>query len=281
MHPAYGLPEHVRRLFLPVALYDWLAIWQRCAASEPECVQEQAVIPLLLVVALAFAVEAALGFGSTLITVSLGAWLIAVPELLPMYLPLGLGLSAWIVWQDRAALDGRLLGREVLPWMALGLPLGQWAVAALPASALTRLLGVLVAGAASRELWVAARGLPQAQPPQLLGRAVLVLGGAAHGAFGTGGPFVVWLLGQRGLDKQVFRATLSALWLALNTALLITWLVQGRLTAASLQGTAWLAGGALVGSLAGQQLFVRLAPERFRVAVFAMLLLAGLALLVK
>lgn len=239
------------------------------------------MLALSIVVALAFAVEAALGFGSTLITVSLGAWLVAVPELLPMYLPLGMALSAWIVWQDRAALNGRLLLREVAPWMALGLPLGNQAVHVLAPGGLTRLLGVLVAGAASRELWVEWRGLPQQAPRVALGRAVLVLGGAAHGAFGTGGPFVVWLLGRRGLDKRVFRATLAGLWLVLNSVLLAVWLAEGRLTLHSLQGTAALAAGAVAGSLLGHQLFVRLAPQRFRLAVFGLLLLAGVALLVR
>lgn len=231
---------------------------------------------LVPIVALAFAVEATLGFGATVVAVSLGALLVDVQVLLPAFVPLNMVLSSLIVWRDRGHVDTRLLFGRVLPAMALGLPLGLFAFTRLDAGMLGRALGAVVLLLSLRELLGLGRRVGAA------GRALaLVAAGAVHGALGSGGPLVVWSLGDRTGEPRALRATLSALWLTLNLVLLVSWAWQGRLGAESLRGSALCAGGLVVGAVAGELLHRRVDAARFARAVWLALAAVGVLLLLR
>ena len=107
------------------------------------------------------------------------------------------------------------------------------------------------------------------------------MAGVVHGAFATGGPMVVFVLGRTlGQDKARFRATLSVLWLVLNSILLVSFLVKGRLTQSSGLTSALFGVSMLAGFAAGEIAFRRVSAVRFRLGVFAMLGLAGALMLV-
>src|SRR5687768_8905546 len=76
------------------------------------------------IVALAFAAEATTGFGATVIALALGIHLFPLGTLLPVFVPLGLFVSAWIVLRGRAHVARPLLLGRILPWMGGGLVLG-------------------------------------------------------------------------------------------------------------------------------------------------------------
>lgn len=242
---------------------------------------------LAVSVALAFFLEAVTGFGGTLVAVSLGGALMPVRELLPAILPLNLVVSTIIVGRDHAAVDVPLLFRRVLPAMLLGFPVGavlfQWLGAR--SGALEGALGLVVLGVTGTRLWAAHTSIPTRSElthggPQAAGRMIAALGlaGVVHGAVGVGGPIVVMTLGRLGLDKHVFRATLSALWALLGVALLVSYGLAGVLDAASLHLTLVLAPAMVLGLVAGQLVHARLDPARFRTAVDALLVAAGVVL---
>lgn len=231
---------------------------------------------LVPIVALAFCVETTLGFGATVVAVSLGALLVDVRLLLPAFVPLNIALSLLIVARDRAHVDRRLLLRRVLPAMAVGLPVGMFAFSALDAELLRRVLGVVVVALALRELFGLGR-----RASGTVRAAALVAAGAVHGALGSGGPLVVWSLGDRTDSPRAMRATLSALWLALNLVLVAGYAWQGRLDAQSARGSALCAGGLVVGALAGELLHRRVDAARFGRAVWVALAVIGTLLLVR
>jgi uncharacterized membrane protein YfcA len=234
---------------------------------------------LVLAVALAFAVETALGFGATVVAVSLGALLLPIDVILPAFVPLNLILSAAVFLRARQHVAWRVLLVKTLPWMALGLPLGMLAFARLDASTLRRAFGVFLTGLATLELLrEARRARPGALAPSLE-RSLLVLGGALHGAFATGGPMVVYVLGRTLTQKAALRATLALLWLTMNLILLTQYGLQGKLSRASLSLSMPLAIGLGVGMVTGELLFRRVPEALFRRLVFALLLVAGLLLL--
>ena len=67
------------------------------------------LLALCLIVLGAFTTEAAIGFGSTVLTVALGAHLFPIDRLLAAFVPVNVGLSAWLVLRNRHAIDGPLL----------------------------------------------------------------------------------------------------------------------------------------------------------------------------
>lgn len=222
---------------------------------------------LAAVVALAFFVEAVTGFGGTVVTLAVGSFFVPVGRLLPAFLPLNLALSLFVLARDGRAVDRGVLLRRVAPWMLLGLPLGMGLARVLDGA--QGLFGLFVAGLALRDL-LRPLAAPPPAPPALLGA------GVAHGAWGTGGPLVVWVLGGLGLDKTAFRATLAALWLSLNLVLLAGFARDGALGRESAALSLVLAPGLVAGAVAGQLAHTRLDAGRFRRLVSVGLLVAGL-----
>lgn len=234
-----------------------------------------ALFGLVTIVAFAFTVEAALGFGATLVTVSLGALFVPLEALLPAFVPLNVVLSSVILARHHRDLDRRLLFFWVLPLMALGLPLGWWGFQNLDRTQSLRALGVMVGALALLQL-LGPRSdrRPAKVLPRPLSAGLLVMAGVVHGAFATGGPLVVYVLGQQ-QDKANFRATLSALWLILNLVLIGGYLQAGQLTLGTMQLSLQMSLGLLLGLIAGERLFRRVPERHFRTGVYALLLLAA------
>lgn len=240
-------------------------------------------VSLIAIVTLAFVTETAIGFGATLIAVSLGSLLVPIDELLHAFVPLNVALSAVVAARSRSHLDARLLVRQVLPAMALGLPLGLFAFARLPVRISKTALGVMVLTLAAIEIAKMIRaskkpeiqGKTDAPLPRWIALAMLLLGGVMHGAFATGGPPVVYVCGRILRDKKAFRATLSTLWLVLGVVLLAVYARGGHLGAASFRLSATLAPGLVFGLIGGEIAHGRIPERAFRAIVFTMLALVG------
>jgi uncharacterized protein len=147
------------------------------------------LLPLAAVVLAAFVIEATIGFGATVVAVSLGAFLLPVDELLYVFVPLNVALSAALLSRGLRLVEGRLLVSRVLPFMALGLPAGMMALTWMDPGALKGAFGAFVVVLSAFELAkkeASARALPVFPT-----RSLLVLAGIVHGAFATGGPLVV------------------------------------------------------------------------------------------
>src|SRR5688500_2352589 len=178
---------------------------------------------MALIALLAFATEGAIGFGGTVIAACLGAQLLPLDELLPAFVPLNLAMSAWLVTSGRDAIAWRVLLRTIALPVAAGAAIGL-ALFHIPAKqVLAAVFGGFVALLAVLQLVRPAAGS--------LNRAwrtgFLAAGGIAHGLFGTGGPMIVYVTRRELPDKRAFRATLAALWLVLNVALLVNFLALG------------------------------------------------------
>ncbi len=238
---------------------------------------------LAAVVALAFSVEGSLGFGATVIAVALGSMLEPIDRLLPAFVPLNMGLSAYLAGRYRRAVRWDLLSRRVLPAMLVGLPFGILALARLAEAPMKLAFGlfVLVLSAVELTRRPATDDVPHAPLSRASALFFLTLGGVIHGAFGTGGPLAVYVIGREPTTKAGFRATLSALWLMLNVVLVGSYVLMGKLGTSSLRTTAHLAPSLFVGLGVGELLHDRVPARLFRTLVFAMLAVAGVVLAVR
>lgn len=241
--------------------------------------QLQALVAIAFIVAFAFTVEVALGFGSTVVTVALGSLLLPIDEILPAFVPVNVAVSAILVARNSQFIAWRVLLREVLPFVALGFPIGIFVFSRLDEGRLKLAFGAFVVVLSAIELSRsrAANGARASTPVRKpVAVAFLAAGGMVHGAFGTGGPMVVYVLGRTlGADKARFRATLSVLWLTLNSILVVTFALQGKITAQTGSASALFLLSLGAGFLAGEWAFRRVSPERFRTFVFVMLAAAG------
>lgn len=240
------------------------------------------LLPLGLVCVLAFAVETALGFGATLISIALGAFFVEIEELLAALVPLNLAVSSYVAIRYAKAIDTSFLLRQLLPLMAIGLPIGFFVLSTLDASATKRAFGAFLVVVSVLELARMREPGPSTRRPSVwIERGLLVLGGAIHGAFATGGPMAVYVASRAIEDKGAYRATLSALWTVLNLAMVFGYLVRGTLSSSSAGLAVGLAPSIALGMLAGEVLHARVPTRTFRVVVFVLLALAGLMLLAR
>lgn len=235
------------------------------------------LVALAVIALVAFGTEGAIGFGGTVIAACIGAQLIPLDELLPAFVPINLAMSAWLLISGWEAIAWRVLVRTIALPVAIGAAAGL-ALFHVPAkTVLAAVFGGFVALLAIVQLV-----RPAAGPlPRVWQRVFLVLGGVAHGLFGTGGPMIVYVTRRELADKRAFRATLAVLWLVLNVALLVNFLALGLYGRHTVE-TGGVVGLALIPGLwIGQRIHDALDGARFERVVWSLLLVAGLALAIR
>lgn len=233
---------------------------------------------LATLVVASFAIEAASGFGSMVVALTVGAAWFQVSELLAWLVPVNLVLSTWLVVANRRAVAWRFLGARMLPVMLLGLGAGVVVAKAGSPLALKLAFGLFVVAASALLLKDAAAKTAPAPLPGW-GRALGLFGaGVVHGVFATGGPLAVFVTARELPDKAAFRATLSVLWAVLNVLLVGLMVRDGAVNAGTLRTSALLLPALGLGLGAGELVHRRLDEERFRAVVAALLLVAGLVL---
>ena len=232
---------------------------------------------LSLIVFLSFLVEAATGFGSMVVALTLGALWFSVNELLGWLVPVNMVLSAYLVARGWRAVKWGFLLTRMLPLMALGLAFGTVVAArAAETNWLKPAFGLFVMAVAAWQLSSALR--PAAVVSALPGaaRVAALLGaGAIHGIFATGGPLAVFVAARELPEKAAFRGTLSMLWLVLNALVMPRLVFEGQVSAATLQTSGLMLLPLALGIAAGEWVHHRLPEARFRVVVAALLLAAG------
>lgn len=236
---------------------------------------------IAVVVFLASSVQAALGFGASLVVVSLGALAVPIADLLPVLVPTSCLATATIFTVDRAHVSWRLLLGRILPLMAPGVILGALLAERLTDDVARRVYGVLLVLLAGRALLALRRPEPAAPPAAPRGAAAWLLGaGLVHGVYATGGPLLVYVVDRLRLPPRVFRATLAGVWLTLNLLLTVGFAARGRLDASTAACSAALVPGLALGLLVGHKVHVALDARRLRLGVLGLLVVVGVNLAV-
>ena len=240
---------------------------------------------LFVVGLLAFVTEGTIGFGGTVIAASVGSELVPLVRLLPAYIPINMVLSAGILMGSARRVRWRELLTVVAPPTAIGMIAGIACTHVAPTTVVQLAFAVFVIVLATIEL-MRVFGAPKAasddRPLPTARRHVLyVIGGLAHGLFGTGGPMIVYVLRRSVTDKSEFRATLAVLWLALNAALVVNYASLHLFDVATLHMGAAMALSVVPGMLIGNRLHHRLDARRFEQVVWIGLFIAGVVLAVQ
>lgn len=235
---------------------------------------------LALVFFTAFFVQSSIGFGAAIIAIALGSLVAGLDDLLPTIVFASIAVSGFLAVRHAGHIDKRLLFGRVVPLMGIGIPVGLQLYDLLDGPSLKRLFGAFVVLVSVIELvrlrLHAGRTARPLDP--VSGGAFLLAGGVIHGLFATGGPLVVYVISRNLADKSAFRATLSGLWVVLNTILLVTFVASGRVDSTNLVFTAQMLVPLALGLLAGEWLHARIRGEAFRVAVYVLLLATGVVL---
>lgn len=243
--------------------------------------------PILLaagiVVFCSFTLEGITGFGSSVIALPFVSMLLGLKMSVPYLCTLSVLLSLYIAFRSWRFVVWKEYGFIVLH-VAAGLPLGIFLFNRLSAPVLSLLLaGIMVV--------VGAKGVFETRkketvPPDPAGRGrgvlmrlLLVMGGVVHGAFGTGGPFIVIYASRALPEKGLFRMTLTTLWLTVNFVRIAEWTYQGTVWTARM-GKSFLVAlpFVLAGMFLGDYLHSKADGRRFRLCVYCVLFFAGIVM---
>lgn len=234
-----------------------------------------AYVLLGVVVMLTHFLEGITGFGCTVLALPFAIMLVGTSQAVPVLLFLALLLAAYIVWIDRRRIVWPVFGRIVL-LVGIGLPFGMFTFDYFDEAVLRRILGVFMVVVAVRGLLSFVLTLDDKRLPKWLLNLLLVAGGFIHGIFSSGGPLVVIYARQVLTDKSHFRATISLLWLCLNSVMLAQGVISGRMTPEIWKIIAVCLPFLLVGALAGNWAHRHIKGRYFSQIVYGVLLVSGL-----
>ena len=239
-----------------------------------------------LIVFLTHALEGITGFGCTVLALPFVAMLLGIKVAVPVLAVLAWLLAGYIVvvsWK-------KIVWKEfcfIVTYVGCGLPIGIILFDYLPEQALKGLLSIFMFGVGIHGFrkTLANRGAEQAlpahpAPKNMLMRGVLFLGGIVHGAFVSGGPFVVIYASKALPEKSLFRVSLCLLWFTMNSI----WMIRY-----TFWGTGWTSETGLtllvtlpflvVGTLVGDRLHHYVSEYFFRLVVYAVLFASGTILM--
>lgn len=230
-----------------------------------------------VVIALASFVMGLTGFGIALVAMAFLPWVMSPVTAIVVLTLYALIFSVVVVIQLRRDLMPRAL-MDLLLGTLVGAPLGVWVLAALPITAINRLIGLVL-------VLVVVMELRRALPTRLTGRGWALgtgfLAGLAGGAVGTPGPPVIVYAATQGWNPRAMKANTMAFFVVNQGVILAGYWWANLLTREVLTVAAVYVLPALAGLGAGVALFGRLDPIRFRRAVFGLLLVSGVVLLVR
>lgn len=184
----------------------------------------------LLVVLGTNVIQGITGFAGTLLAMPPSMMLLGVEPAKAILNALGFAASLAIVWQDRKSVNINQLRRMVL-FMTLGIVLGLLLLQLVRINFLLVVYGIFLLVFALFKLF--SKGTGHVLSPAL-GVLILISAGVIHGMFISGGSLLVIYAVNALPEKKEFRATLSGVWVVLNSLLLIQHGAQGYLTSSTL-----------------------------------------------
>ena len=118
------------------------------------------------------------------------------------------------------------------------------------------------------------------EPNRVVALLFLVAAGVIHGIFVCGGPLLVSYAATKIKDKQRFRATLSAVWIVLNSVIMFSNIHDGMFTKTLLPQLA-ISLVLLVGAVViGEKIAKKMKKEIFLILSYALMLISGVSLLI-
>ena len=195
---------------------------------------------------------------------------------------MGIAASVGVVAKNYRAIDRKefltILG-VTLPGMLLGAFLKNRLAAY--GGVLFKILGVLVILFALLNFASFLLKKDFAEKSRGLGIAFLIAGGVVHGLFVCGGPLSVSYASVKLKETDAFRATLSAVWIVLNTILLVTDAVSGSFNGEILLLTAVCLAVLFGAILIGNRVAAKMSKKAFLLLTYVLMVISGVSLLLK
>lgn len=238
------------------------------------------MLAFCLVILVSNIIQGITGFAGTLIAMPFLLLLVDLETAKQVLNLLGILGSLWIIYKDHRRVRWDLL-KKIIPAMSLGLVIGIGCYNYFPRDILMYLFPAFV-------LFVGVKGLlesifkKQSQKTTMnpvVGILLLLGAGITHGLFVAGGPLLVAYATNEIDDKREFRATLSLVWIILNTFMLVQSIIARVLT---IQIATYMAASVIpmfLGIMVGGILLKKMSQLTFMNISYGLLIFSGISLL--
>lgn len=227
------------------------------------------------------------GFAGTILAMPPGILLVGYDTAKPILNVLGIFAGLFVFCTNVRNVNWKEFGK-VVAVMTAGI-LGGFGLKALLRGEMTVLylcLGLFVIGLAIHGFWSLYHPKEEKGDSggvlQTFGNYTLLLSsGVIHGIFVSGGPLLIAYLSHTLKDKSVFRATISTVWIVLNSIILIDDLRNGLWTWPLLKEQLIVLPFFLAGMMVGTRLYSKMNQGLFMKLTYFLLLVSGVLLLFK
>ncbi|MCR5490888.1 MAG: sulfite exporter TauE/SafE family protein [Bacilli bacterium] len=235
-------------------------------------------ILFILVIFLSNIVQTVTGFAGTVLAMPFSIELVGEAVAKPVLNVVAIGVCLFIVIMHFKEIDWKLFLKMIV-FIGIGFAAGI-GLSYLPHDArlFLKIYGAVVVAIGVLFLIIPPERM---KLPDWALYTILVLGGVLHALYISGGPLVIIFATIKIKDKHAFRATLSAIWVVLNSILLGQQGMNGMLTAQ----VGWLiliGGGVTLASIIIGHFLAKYMPKKaFMIATYILLIVSGVTLLIK
>lgn len=249
-------------------------------------------ILFLLVILLSNVIQGITGFAGTILAMPPSLMLVGYPVAKPVLNVLGLLSGIYVFAGNYKRVCWKEL-KKIVAVMAVGI-IGGILIKGLfegKDQILYKLLGVFIIflsvqgwlslqkGGKKQESGAEAQAPANGDSPVLY--LILALAGIAHGIFVSGGPLLISYLTKKIQDKVSFRATISTVWVFLNSMILVDDIRAGLWNAQLCKIQLISIPFLLLGMFVGGKLYARMSQRLFMMITYVLLFISGITLLVK
>lgn len=227
-----------------------------------------------LVVVVTNIIQAVTGFAGTMLAMPVSILLIGMYPAKAVLNLVGLLTSLWIAVCYKAD----VLWTEVIKitlHMALGICIGLWIIDFFPVNWIMKGYGIVIIAIALKKMFMS----KEKEMPEWMLPVVLVAAGIMHGLFISGGSVLVIYASSKFHEKRVFRATLSAVWVILNSALLVIHIYSGYFAVYGIEINLWAVLAAIIGLAVGNKIHGKIRQDYFFKITYVLLAISGILML--
>ncbi len=236
------------------------------------------IILFLVIVLLSNVIQGLTGFAGTILAMPFSLMLVGYDVAKPILNVLGILSGLYVFTTSYKFVNWKEL-RKIVIVMMIGIIGGIFIKSAFGDSEefLYMLLGLFVIGLSINGLFLK---IETPSDNKLLPNILLIVSGIVHGLFVSGGPLLIGYLTKIIKDKVVFRATISTVWIFLNSIILLDDIKQGLWNTQLIYLQFMTIPMLAIGMFVGTKLYYKMTQETFMKVTYVLLLISGISLLI-
>ena len=235
-----------------------------------------------IIVFLSNIIQCVTGFAGTVLAMPFSVMLVGYDTAKPILNVLGIAASIGVLIAERKSVNKKEF-LKIIAVMFAGIIAGMYLASFFRGnpSVLYKLLGTIVIIFALVNGIKFLRKKESAELNPVAAYAILIAAGIVHGMFVCGGPLLVTYASMKLKDTKEFRATLSAVWIVLNSVILFGDIGGGYFSGEVLTLTA-ISLAVLIGAVwLGNIISKKLSKNAFLALTYILMLISGISLFVK